>query len=391
MLGRSHSLARDFCADIDSRLIETQIDREHGGNVYAWAATLGIAPEEIIDFSASINPLGPPIAARRAYRKSYEEILRYPDPHGTDLGQALAQWHGLEPDEVLPGNGSTQLIYLACATRRPGKALIVGPAFSEYANALKLGGATISFFPLAAQNHFELDTERFLAEWTRGYDIAVLTNPNSATGTLIPREAMEKIVRAAHGNKTFLVIDEAFIDFVEQESVKLLVRENPYVVVLRSLTKYFALPGLRLGYLLAHARTAKQLAVHQEPWSVNGPAQKVALACVADKRFSMRTDRWLRREKSFLSDALNGLKAFRAYASAANFLLVKIESDNAHASQLRSFLLRKKMLIRPCDSFLGLGPDYFRVSVRRRADNRRLVDALKEWTVQPISWPSRSF
>jgi threonine-phosphate decarboxylase len=380
MSGHRHSLARDFCAHADSPTVDSQLDRKHGGNIYAWAQKAGIDPSEIIDFSASINSLGPPAVARRAFRKSYEEIRRYPDPYGAELKQALARYHELKSDEMLLGNGSTQLIYLLCAALRPRKALVVGPAFSEYTNALKLTGATARFFPLAAENDFEFCTERFLAEWAKSYDIAVLTNPNSATGKPIPREAIERIARAAHAKKNLLVVDEAFIDFVEEKSVKYLIRENPYLIVLRSLTKYYALPGLRLGYLLAHSRIVKQFTAHQEPWSVNGPAQKVALACLADTNFRPKTDRWLKREKCFLSEALNSLKGFRPYPSEANFLLVQIKTDHADALQLRSFLLRRKILIRPCDSFPGLGPGYFRVAVRQRNDNQRLLDALKEST-----------
>ena len=340
----------------------------------------GIDPDEFIDFSASINPLGPPTAARKAFRKSYEEIARYPDPDGIELKQVLAKWHGLEPDELLLGNGSTQLIYLFCAALRPRKALIVAPAFSEYRNALKLAGAAARDFALAAENNFAFCAEKFLTQWTTDHDVAVLANPNSAAGKLIPREAIEKIAQAAHRTKSFLMIDEAFIDFVEEASVKHLVKNNPYLIVLRSLTKYYALPGIRCGYLLAHARTVKQLAVYQDPWSVNTPAQKVALACLADAGFRRMTDRWLRREKRFLSDALNRLKGFRPYPSAANFLLVKIEAGGANALELRSFLLTRKILIRPCDSFFGLGPEYFRVAVLQRANNQRLLDALKAWT-----------
>jgi threonine-phosphate decarboxylase len=380
MSGHSHSLARDFSADVGGPVIETPVDRSHGGNVYACALKAGMDPAEIIDFSASINPLGPPQAARRAFRESYEEIARYPDPDGGALRQALARWHGLETDQLLLGNGSTQLIYLFCAALRPRKALIVGPAFSEYANALKLAGATIRFFPLAAKNGFEFCTEKFLTEWAKRYDMAVLTNPNSATGKLIPRGEIEKIASIAHAKKSLMVVDEAFIDFTETESVKRLVSDNPYLLILRSLTKYYALPGLRLGYLLAHSRTLKRCAAHQEPWSINGPAQKVALACVADIRFRLKTERWLRREKHFLSNALNALKRFRPYPSATNFLLVKIEQGNTSALQLYSYLLRRKILIRSCDSFLGLGPYYFRVAVRQRPDNQRLLDALKDWT-----------
>ena len=209
--------------------------------------------------------------------------------------------------------------------------------------------------------------------------MAFLTTPNSVTGQLIPRAEIEKIARIALLKKRFLVIDEAFIDFVEAESVKPLVRDNPYLIILRSLTKYYALPGLRLGYLLAHSQTVAQLAGYLEPWSVNGPAQKVALACLADEGFSLKTARWLQRERNFLMQALIELKEFEPYPSSTNFLLVRI-ADNNGALELRSFLLRRKILIRACNSFAGLGSDHFRVAVRRRQDNRLLLNALREWT-----------
>ncbi len=363
-------------------LLESQLDREHGGDVHAWARSAGIETGEIIDFSASINPLGPPPSARKAFAESYREISRYPDPYGAELKQALAKQHEMRPEELLLGNGSAQLIYLLCTALRPGNALVVAPAFSEYANALKLAGAQVRFFPLIADNGFKFSMEAFLAGWDKDHDIVFLTTPNSVIGQLIPRGEIEKIARVAFMRKSFVVVDEAFIDFAEGESVKELVRDNPYVIVLRSLTKYYALPGLRLGYLVAHARRVEQLAAYLEPWSVNGPAQKVALACLKDMSFRSNTDGWLCRERKFLSRGLTALKGFHPYPSNANFLLVKIEDKNADALELRSFLLRKKILIRACNSFLGLGANYFRVAVRRKKDNQRLLDALREWTVE---------
>jgi threonine-phosphate decarboxylase len=210
-----------------------------------------------------------------------------------------------------------------------------------------------------------------------------LTTPNSITGQLIPRVNIEKIARIALLKRRFLVIDEAFIDFVEAESVKQLIRDNPYLIILRSLTKFYALPGLRLGYLLAHCRRVAQLAAYLEPWSVNGPAQKVALACLADRSFGSKTEQWLRQERNFLAQALIALKGFAPYPSSTNFLLVRI-ANNANAVSLRSFLLNKKILIRACNSFPGLGTDHFRVAVLRRKDNRRLLEALKKWTPQSL-------
>jgi threonine-phosphate decarboxylase len=336
----------------------------------------------MLDFSASINALGPPASARKAFIQSYNEVSRYPDPYGEELKQVLAERHGMSPAEVLLGNGSTQLVYLMCAALRPRTALVVDPAFSEYANALALGGASVRRLSLSAEHAFHFSLPRFLAAWDKDCDIAFLATPNSVTGQLISRTDLEQIAHVALTRKRLVVIDEAFIDFVEDESVKSMVRENRYLIVLRSLTKYYSLPGLRLGYLLGEARRVAQLTDHQEPWCVNAPALNVAVACLQDKRFSAKTTRWLASERKFLSGQLAALDGFHSISSQTNFLLVKIAHKSADALQLRSFLARKKkILIRACDSFAGIGADYFRIAVRRRGENRRLLAALKEWPI----------
>src|SRR5438132_6988885 len=223
--GHSHSLAHDICADLDRRTVECQLDREHGGDVRAWAKQARIDPAKIIDFSASINPLGPPASARRAFQKSYEEVPRYPDPYGEELTEALAKRHGIRPEELLLGNGSTQLTYLLCYALRPRKALVVGPTFSEHANALKLAGARVRFLALAADNSFRFSTEKFMAAWGKDDDIAFLTTPNSVTGQLIPRSEIEKIARIALLKKRLLLIYEALLDSVEGVSGKALAQE----------------------------------------------------------------------------------------------------------------------------------------------------------------------
>ena len=383
MSGHGDSLAHDFRAAVDALRLEPSLDRIHGGDVYAWARSAGIDAGDILDCSASINPLGPPPSARKAFVKSYGEISRYPDPYGEKLKEALAEHHGMNPAEVLIGNGSTQLIYLLCAALRPRTALVVGPAFSEYANALALGGANIRQFTLSADG-FQFSTPRFMAAWDKDCDIVFLATPNSVTGQLISKTEIESIARLALTRKSFIVVDEAFIDFVEKESVKTLVRQNPYLIVLRSLTKYYALPGLRLGYLLGEARRVAQLAAYQEPWSVNAPALSVALACLKDAGFTMKTERWLEEERTFLAGRLTAIEGLHLFASQTNFLLVKMDRNGIDALQLRFFLSRKQILIRACDSFAGLGADYFRVAVKRRKDNLRLVAALREWAASSI-------
>jgi threonine-phosphate decarboxylase len=379
MSGHGDALARDFRSAIDVTRLELRLDRTHGGDVERWALRVGIEAAELVDFSASINPLGPPAQARRAFIKSFADVSRYPAPYGDKLKEALATRHGMSPREILIGNGSTQLIYLLCAALRPRKAVVVGPAFSEYANALALAGADARMLPLPAEDGFHFSTERFIAAWKKDCDMLFLATPNSVTGRLIPRADIEKLARAALARRSFVVVDEAFIDFVETESVKTLVRQNPYLIVLRSLTKYYALPGLRLGYLFGETSRVAQLAVYQEPWSVNGPALNVALACLNDPSFASRTERWLEREREFLTKRLNAIQGLRPFPSQANFLLVKIERSGVDALQLRSFLMTKKILIRNCVSFTGLDASYFRVSVKRRKENKTLVDAVQEW------------
>ena len=290
----------------------------------------------------------------------------------------------MSPAEVLVGNGSTQLINLLCAALAPRKALIVGPAFSEYANALALAGAEIRQFTLGTDDSFQFSTQRFMAAWDKDCDIVFLPTPNSVTGQLISRIDIETIADAALARKCFVVVDEAFIDFIEGESVKVLARQNPYLIVLRSLTKYYALPGLRLGYLLAEASRVTQLAAYQEPWSVNAPALRVALACLKDSNFSIRTQGWLEKERKFLSKRLTAIEGLHPFPSQTNFLLVQIDRNDIDALQLRSLLWRKKILIRACDSFAGLGAKYFRVAVKRRKDHLRLLAALREWTASSI-------
>jgi threonine-phosphate decarboxylase len=378
-----NNLAPDFSANAENHfrtlLKPLDLQREHGGNVFAWARRVGLDPEEMTDFSASTNPLGPPPIARRAFLKSCREISRYPDVEVYELKEALARCHRVKPEEVLLGNGSTQLIYLLCRALRPRKGLVVIPAFSEYGNALRLVGAKVQSYSLLAEDGFTLPLQEFMKRWEKDLDMIYLSNPNSVTGQMIPRGEIKKIARLALKNRIFLIVDEAFMDFVESESVKELIRWNPYLVVLRSLTKYYGIPGMRIGYLLAQRTTVDLLALHQEPWSVNRPAQTVALACLKDATFRLKTSGWLEHERAFLMNGLASMKGIHPYPSRANFVLVGLDEIGANALELRSFLLRQGILIRTCDSFLGLGSDYFRVAVRLRRDNVRLLKALKDF------------
>jgi threonine-phosphate decarboxylase len=223
----------------------------HGGNVHAFAHALGVSPEEVLDFSASINPLGISHSARQAYRRALQKVVHYPEPYAETLSHALSEYHDIEPASVLVGNGSTQLIYLIARAFPLRRVLLVAPLFSEHLAALRTNGARVSYWNLRPPS-FALDLEGLKRTLRKEQpDALVLTNPSSPTGALLRREQVDELIQSCRRMRVRLIVDEAFIDWVEEESSKQLAVRDANMIVLRSLTKFFALPGLRVGYAVA--------------------------------------------------------------------------------------------------------------------------------------------
>ena len=353
----------------------------HGGNVYAFARALGVTLEEVLDFSASINPLGAPRGARHAYRRAFQEIVHYPEPYAERLVQALGEHHDIDPACVLVGNGSTQLIYSVARALRPRRVLLIAPLFSEHLTAFRASGARVEHFLLRPPSfEISLDPLAILLA-SQPYDVLVFTNPNSPTGSLLRQEQVHELARLCRRTHTRLIVDETFIDWAEEESVKQLAARDAGVVVLRSLTKFFALPGLRVGYAIASPGVIRRLRSRIEPWSVNSVAQEVGKACLQDRRFAERSRAFMNKERAWLSSQLGLLPGLRVFPSSANFLLLQTMTQDLSASYLAERLAQEKMLIRVCDNFVGLGKRFFRVAVRARAENRRLLETLRTTVV----------
>jgi threonine-phosphate decarboxylase len=352
-------------------------DRCHGGDVYSFARARGIAPEGVLDFSASINPLGWPPAAKKAYHRALTRIVHYPEPYAAALTEALARYHGIDPAAILAGNGATQFIYLLARTLTPQRILVVAPLFSEHETAFRLNGARVERL-LLRPPQFALSCERLGQALTNSYTALVLTNPNSPTGSLLPLAHGEEIARLCRQTQTVLIVDETFIDWSEKDSLKQYACRSPHVIVLRSLTKFFALPGLRVGYLIAHPRIVKRLRLQLEPWSVNTVAQEVARVCLRDRRFVQRSRAFMTRERAWLLRQLTTLPGIRPFPSETNFLLVRVATGTPDACRLAQLLAERHLLIRTCDNFPGLGRQFFRVAVRTRPENRRLLAGLRE-------------
>ena len=352
--------------------------RDHGGNLRALARAAGIPEGQLLDFSASINPLGLSPRVEAAIKSAIPRVIHYPDPEAALLQSALASYHGLSSDCVLVGNGSTELIYLLARALAPRRALILHPAFSEYEAALELAGARIERLILAEASNFFPDLSTFGSNLA-GHELVVLANPGNPTGSLFPAHDLQNLAAAAQEAGALLVVDEAFIDFAEEASLKRSLGRFPRLLLLRSLTKFFALPGLRIGYGLASPELLGRLRPWKEPWSVNALAGAAGAAALEDRGYQENSRSLIPSWREGLSTGLQKFAALQVFPGAANYLLVKLLDESWTARAFGSALLREGIAIRDCSSFPGLGPQFFRVAVRRPEENRILLGALEHF------------
>jgi threonine-phosphate decarboxylase len=348
---------------------------EHGGNVFAVARALGIPPSEILDFSANINPLGPAPGVRQALQDTFGSLVHYPDSDCTGLREALAHSHGVKPGSICIGNGSTELIYLLPRLAASKRALVIAPSFSEYARALLRDDCHLEYLVLKSSDGFALPLDLLEGRLHEGFDLCIMGNPGNPTGRLYPLAEVKEIFRLCRAAGSLLVLDEAFMDFCEEESAKHMASEMDGIIVLRSMTKFHAMPGLRLGYAVGSRAIIERIASLREPWSVNTPAQAAGLASLADGEYAAATRRMMAAERQHLMAGLTAIPGLIPFPTAANFILVQIVHGPA-AGDLAERLIEERILIRNCANFTGLDGRFFRVAVRGRCENDGLLSAL---------------
>jgi len=349
----------------------------HGGTVLSTARQLGVPPESILDFSASINPLGPAAGVRSALAEAFKLACHYPEPGSPALCSALADYHSLPVDSIAVANGSTELIHLVprLFRRANGRALLLAPTFSEYANALELAGWQCTSLTLDHENGFALDTAKIAAELAKGYDLLFFCNPGNPTGKLYPLHEVETLYRFCRSSGCFFVLDEAFIDFAEDSSAKNLIPSADSGMILRSMTKFFGFPGIRVGYSIASAEVTSRLKRFLPPWNVGILPQTAALAGLADSEHCRRTVALIEKERRYLSASLSRLNGVTVFEGAANYLLVRLD-NSLTAAGLQDKLLEELILIRDCSDFEGLDNRFFRIAVKERAQNKKLLQAI---------------
>lgn len=350
---------------------------EHGGNIFSLARQCGFSPADSIDFSASINPLGLPPTVREAIVSALDSLVHYPDNDCGELKDALADFHGIPADRFAVANGSTEIIYNLPALLPIRSALVVSPAFSEYSHALQQRHCEVRNLLLSPDDGFSLDLgrlERVLGDY---YDALYLCNPGNPSGTLYPPDLIRQVYRLCRDTNTFLVLDEAFMDFCEEASAKEVILASDHGIVLRSMTKFYGIPGLRLGYAMAAPRLMERLGTMGGPWSVNTLAQVAGVAALRDREYARRSIEWIAELRGEFSQALSRFPQLTVYPSSANFLLARITAGIS-AGELKRRLLERMILIRDCSSFAGLSDRFFRVAVRTAEENGRLIDSLGE-------------
>lgn len=339
----------------------------HGGDIYRQNVEL--------DFSVNLNPLGMPANVKEAIINNIDGYETYPDLRAEKLCRALAEREAVSAGNIICGNGATELIYQLVPAEKPGKALILAPAFKEYESALHVVGCEIHHFVLKEENGFDFTAEeenRFLSELEKKYDMVFIANPSNPCGITLKQDLMIKICRICEEKRTLLLVDECFLDFTEQTSLAKAVQEYRQLFVLKSFTKNYSMAGLRLGYGISGNKELLERMMKAAPcWSVSSVAQVAGEAALKNTDYMTRTREYLEKERIFVKNSMVKL-GFNIICGEANYLFFK------GIYHLKELLLAQGILIRSCDDYFGVPEGYYRIAVRSRKDNIRLLECLEE-------------
>lgn len=381
----------------------------HGGNIYKIFRENNI--KEILDYSSNINPYGIPESLKKRITENLEILERYPDPDYIELRQKLAHLNKIDISNIVLGNGATEIIFLFMKVINPKKILIAAPTFGEYERAVKatervenssiLGDSNkkkddenscgkqkikIEYFELKESDDFKLNIHNLKNELEKKYDLLIICNPNNPTGKFLKLDETEKILRECNKHNTKLFIDEAFIDFLKdgmKESIINTKEDKQNLFVTRAFTKFFAIPGLRLGYgIYFDKNLEKEISEKKEPWSVNNIAEIAGLTVLDDTEYIEKTLKWITEEKIYMYEKLNEITGIKPYKTETNFIMVKIEdklfSKELNVKILRGKILEYGILIRDASNFKFLDERFFRLAIKNRKNNNRIIKVLKD-------------
>ena len=350
------------------------IKEQHGGNIYKKAKELGIPQEEILDFSANINPLGLPGHVRKAMEEAIDGTINYPDPEASLLREMIGNYDAIPPDYVVCGNGGADMLYRLAYGLRPKKILLPVPSFSEYEEAFKAAGGEFVWYEMGEDLTIRED---ILDRITGEIDLLVVCNPNNPTGILTDKGLLIRMMEKAAGTGTRVLIDECFLEICrEWEDYSLIpdLDRFPNGIILKSFTKLFAIPGVRLGYTLCSDQAVNdRLTLAGQAWPVSYIAQKAGEAACSDPEYRKIVVDLVSKENAFMKSAMEKMPV-RLYDGRANYIFFRAPGITDLDKRLEAF----GIMIRNCSNYRNLGPDYWRVAVKSHQENIQLLQALSK-------------
>ena len=343
----------------------------HGGNIYD--------KEVSLDFSVNINPLGMPDGVQDAILNNISGYETYPDIRYTALREAVAGKERVQAERILCGNGASELIMAVVRAVRPDKCAVAAPSFSGYERAVSAYGAGIQYYKLDEKNGFGYAD---VCGQLKDMDIQMcfICNPNNPTGNLIPEDILVNILDICRDRNIVVVADECFLRFNPQYEIiscKRFLDDYDNLVIINAFTKFYAMAGIRLGYMMsANTELINRVSLQLPEWNVSSVAQRAGIAAFKDKDYEGHTYRLIEKEREFLTDKLSAMECI-VYPSVADYITFRLPSDKA-GCQLQDELLKNGILIRSCQSYRNMPPDCYRIAVKKHTDNEILIDFISD-------------
>ncbi|MGK7376520.1 threonine-phosphate decarboxylase CobD [Planococcus sp. 1R117A] len=351
---------------------------DHGANPKILYKRLGMeAPEKILDFSENVHPFGPPEFIADSW-PSFQDLIRfYPDPDGEPFRSAAAEFHEVEPDCVITGNGAAEIFTWLARRYRGKRVVLIEPAFSEYRKTLEAEGAEVVAVQLTEENGWRLQLDEVVLA-LKGCAAVYICNPHNPTGLLLEQHVLVSIAEECRNAGCELVLDEAFIDFAGEEfSLIPLLETFPHVIIVRSMTKMYAIPGLRMGYAIGEPEVLKQLKQGAAHWNVNAISAQVGARCLGQQTYRKRVMEAAGVERESMTRFLEE-KGCTATDSAVNFLSFRLPADKAPDAFFNE-MLEKGIVLRHTKSFQGMDGNWFRIGMKAAVQMQQLREAMTRW------------
>lgn len=350
-------------------------DLGHGANVDNMAKKFGKNENDIIDFSSNVNPhiisdLG------KYVLEGLEKSRSYPDINYTNLRNNISDYIKVDSELIIPGNGATEIIYLLMKSIKRRLA-ILNPTFSEYGRGAKLNNLEIIYFHLKEENNFSIDLDEIQKNMDK-FDSLFICNPNNPNGKV---KDLNELLDLMIENDKLLIVDETFMEFVgEEEKYSLInkIEQTPNLFILKAVTKFFGMPGLRLGYgVTSNKQIIKNIYEYKEPWTINSFAENLSNYLFKDKEYINGSKNYYINERKFMLEELRKISRLKVYDTDTNFVLIKLDDDEANSLKLELFE-KYNILIRDASNFIGLDKSYIRVAIKSHNDNKVLIESLRK-------------